>query len=551
MPEPSAAAPISCESPPSRRAFLGAATLLASTPWTGLMAGCASPPPTAGGAPAAAPAAPPRPAKHGDVALAAGDLELVNRVAWGASAATAADFNRTGRAAWLHAQLHPPREARLPEEAQAQIDAMSVSSMTFEKLVADMEKTRLDSDAAAKQASDSTAKQAAQQVYQQALSKVAREAASRSLLRALYSPSQLQEQMTWFWFNHFNVHQYKNNLRVMVGDYEDRALRPRALGRFRDLLIASATHPAMIRYLDNEQNAAGRINENYAREVMELHTLGVDGGYSQKDVQELARVLTGLGVNFSDKTPNVRPELRDLYVRQGFTEFNPGRHDMGEKVVLGQHVAGRGWKEVLDELAHLAAQPATARFVSHKLADYFVADTPPPTLVARMTETFSRSDGDIAETLAAMFAAPEFNATLGHKFKDPMHYVVSAVRLAYDARPIQNTQPMLGWLGRLGELPYNRQTPDGYPLDESAWASPGQMATRFEIARAIGTGSAGLFRPEGASADAPAFPRLASAFFYESVEPTLGNATRDALDRATSPQEWNVFLLSSPEFMMR
>ena len=110
---------------------------------------------------------------------------------------------------------------------------------------------------------------------------------------------------------------------------------------------------------------------------------------------------------------------------------------------------------------------------------------------------------------------------------------------------------MLGWLGRLGELPYNRQTPDGYPLDESAWASPGQMATRFEIARAIGTGSAGLFRPEGASADAPAFPRLASAFFYESIEPTLGAATRAALERASSPQEWNVFLLSSPEFMMR
>jgi uncharacterized protein (DUF1800 family) len=388
-------------------------------------------------------------------------------------------------------------------------------------------------------------------VYNKALEDAVHQAAARSILRDLYSPDQLKEQMTWFWFNHFNVHEYKNNLRVMVGDYEDRALRPRALGRFRDLLIASATHPAMIRYLDNEQNAAGRINENYAREVMELHTLGVDGGYSQKDVQELARVLTGLGVNFGDKTPNLRPNQHELYVRQGFTEFNPGRHDMGEKVVLGQSIAGGGWNEVLDELARLAAHPSTARYVSRKLADYFVADAPPPALVERMAEAFGRSDGDIAETLATMFASPQFNATLGHKFKDPMHYVVSAVRLAYDARPIQNTQPMLGWLGRLGESPYNRQTPDGYPLDESAWASPGQMATRFEIARAIGTGSAGLFRPEGASVDAPAFPRLASAFFYESVEPTLGSATRDALERATSPQEWNIFLLSSPEFMMR
>ncbi|MDQ2735144.1 MAG: DUF1800 domain-containing protein, partial [Pseudomonadota bacterium] len=174
-----------------------------------------------------------------------------------------------------------------------------------------------------------------------------------------------------------------------------------------------------------------------------------------------------------------------------------------------------------------------------------------PALVDRMTQAFARSDGDIAVTLAAMFDSPEFGATLGHKFKDPIHYVVSAVRLAYDDRPISNPAPMLGWLARLGELPYNRQTPDGYPLDESAWASPGQMATRFEIARAIGTGSAGLFRPEGGGVDMPAFPRLASAFYYESVEPTLGTATRAALERATSPQEWNIFLLSSPEFMMR
>jgi uncharacterized protein (DUF1800 family) len=439
----------------------------------------------------------------------------------------------------------------MPDEAQAMLDAMSISTTPFAALVAELETTRRASDAKAKETSDAAARQAAQQVYQQALTKVAREAASRSLLRALYSPNQLHEQMTWFWFNHFNVYQYKNNLRVMVGDYEDRALRPHALGRFRDLLIASATHPAMIRYLDNEQNAAGHINENYAREVMELHTLGVDGGYSQKDVQELARVLTGLGINLGDAMPALRPNQRDLYVRQGLTEFNPGRHDMGEKVVLGQSIAGRGWNEVLDELGRLAAHPQTARFVSRKLAEYFAADTAPPALVERMAESFGRSDGDIAVTLTALFDSPEFAASLERKFKDPMHYVISAVRLAYDERVIHNAGPMLGWLGRLGELPYNRQTPDGYPLDESGWASPGQMAVRFEIARAIGSGSAGLFRPEGASVDAPAFPHLASAFFYESVEATLGAATRAALDRATSPQEWNVFLLSSPEFMMR
>ena len=532
--------------PLTRRTLLleGAATVAA--PWLALAAGCTTAPE---GRRASEAVAAPGPRRA--TALAAADFALVNRVAWGASASTAADFNRLGRATWLHAQLDPHLQPRLPAEVQAQIDAMAITSTPFEALVGDMDALRRESDAKAKEASDNAAKQAAQQAYQQALSKVAREAASRSLLRALYSPNQLQEQLTWFWFNHFNVHQYKSNLRVMVGDYEDRALRPRALGKFRDLLIASATHPAMIRYLDNEQNGAGRINENYAREVMELHTLGVDGGYSQKDVQELARVLTGLGVNLSDKTPNLRPELRALYVRQGLTEFNPGRHDMGEKVVLGQSVAGRGWSEVLDELSRLAAQPNTARFVSRKLAAFFAADSPPPALVDRMAMAFTRSDGEIAATLAAMFESPEFAATLGQKFKDPMHYVVSALRLAYDDRPIRNTGPMLGWLARLGEAPYNRQTPDGYPSDESAWASPGQMAARFEIARAIGTGSAGLFRAEGESADAPAFPRLASAFYYESIEPTLSNATRAALERATSAQEWNVFLLSSPEFMLR
>src|SRR5262249_56373010 len=138
--------------------------------------------------------------------------------------------------------------------------------------------------------------------------------------------------------------------RVMVGDYEAE-LRRHALGRFRDLLIASATHAAMIRYLDNEQNAANRLNENYAREVMELHTLGVDGGYSQKDVQELARVLTGLGINQSDNSPRVRPELQADYVRDGLFEFNPNRHDYGVKEFLRQPIKSRGLAEV-DEVIH-------------------------------------------------------------------------------------------------------------------------------------------------------------------------------------------------------
>ena len=153
--------------------------------------------------------------------------------------------------------------------------------------------------------------------------KLAYEAIRRNLLRAVYSPAQLQEQMVWFWLNHFSVFEYKANLRWLVGDYEERAIRPHVFGHFKDLVMATLEHPAMLQYLDNNQNAAGHINENYARELLELHTLGVGGGYSQQDVQELARVLTGVGINVG-ASPRLKPEMQRLYVRSGAFEFNPG-----------------------------------------------------------------------------------------------------------------------------------------------------------------------------------------------------------------------------------
>jgi uncharacterized protein (DUF1800 family) len=338
----------------------------------------------------------------------------------------------------------------------------------------------------------------------------------------------------------------------VLGDYEARAIRPHALGRFRDLLSATVYHPAMLRYLDNEQNAVGHINENYARELMELHTLGVDGGYSQRDVQELARVLTGLGVNLSGTEPQLKPGQSALYVRQGLFEFNPARHDFGDKMFLGQTVKGRGLAEVDEVLDRLAAHPATARFVSRKMAQYLLADTPPEAVVKRMAQIFQSSGGDIAATLRTLFETPEFARSLGGKFKDPLHYVVSAVRLAYGDKPILNAAPMSAWAGRLGEAFCGRQTPDGYPMNEAAWTSPAQMAARFEIARAIGGGSAGLFKLDGPQPEErPAFPQLANALYFEAIQKTLGPATRHALDQAVSPQEWNLFLLSAPEFMYR
>lgn len=474
-------------------------------------------------------------------------VALLNRVTWGVNFSTSRQVDALGLERYLERQLHP-NPGLLPAPVQAQIAAMTITQRPLELLLQELEQRRQDVDAIA----DDEEKKAARQAYQQELNRLAREAATRSLLRALYSPNQLQEQMSWFWMNHFNVHQGKHNVRAMVGDYEEQAIRPHALGKFRDLLAATAHHPAMLRYLDNEHNAANRINENYARELMELHTLGVDGGYSQRDVQELARILTGVGVNLGSSTPNVRRELQPQYVRRGAFEFNPNRHDYGDKQFLGQAVRGRGLAEFDEAIERLSRHPSTARFVSRKLAMFFVSDEPPAALVERMAQTFLGTDGEIAATLRTLFNSPEFTQSLGHKFKDPVHYIVSAVRLAYDDKPILNAGPMLNWLNRMGEPLYGRQTPDGYPTAESAWASPGQMTTRFEIAKAIGSGSAGLFKTDDPQPqERAAFPQLANPLYFQSLQKTLGPATRQALEQAGSPQEWNSFLLSSPEMMRR
>lgn len=478
----------------------------------------------------------------------ADQLLLLNRITWGANTSTAREFAEEGAARYLDRQLQPRPQNSLPPEVQSRIDSMTISQHPAVALAIELEQRRKGAESIA----GVEEKKAAQQAYQEELSRLGREAAARSLLRALYSPQQLREQMTWFWMNHFSVHQYKANIRALIGDYEESAIRPHVLGRFRDLLGSTARHPAMLRYLDNEQNAAGRINENYARELMELHSLGVDGGYTQRDVQELARILTGFGVNIGADTPNVRPALRGQYMRDKLFEFNPNRHDYGDKFLLGQKIEGRGAAELDEALDRLARHPATARFVCRKLAVFLVSDEPPAQLVERMTGTFLATDGNIASTLRTMFVSHEFKRSLGGKFKDPVHYVISAVRLAYDDKVILNVGPALNWLNRMGEPLYGRPTPDGYPMTRTEWASAGQLATRFEIAKGLGYGSAGLFKGEGPKpAERAAFPQLANALYYDSLQKILSDPTRQALDRAASPQEWNMLLLASPEFMNR
>jgi len=251
------------------------------------------------------------------------DLALLDRLTWGVNASSAAHLQAVGTERWLQEQLHPGPITALPAAVKAQIEAMpDVHKFPFDVLVAfDMQAK------SANQVIDPDQKKAAQQVFQQAMNDRAKQAAARSILRALYSPDQLRERMTWFWFNHFNVHQYKSNIRVVLGDYEDNAIRAHALGKFRDLLAATLRHPAMLRYLDNADNAAGHVNENYAREIMELHTMGVGSGYTQADVEAFARILTGVGIDAKPENPQLKPELQSQLLREGAFEFNPARHD--------------------------------------------------------------------------------------------------------------------------------------------------------------------------------------------------------------------------------
>jgi uncharacterized protein (DUF1800 family) len=387
--------------------------------------------------------------------------------------------------------------------------------------------------------------------------------AQRHFLRALYSPAQLKEQMVWFWLNHFNVFKNKSPVvKLCLPDYEENAIRPHALGKFRDLLLATLRHPAMLIYLDNVQNAANKINENYARELLELHTLGIDGGYTQQDVQELSRILTGVGVNWTDTPPKMKPALKPYYVYAEGFEFNPARHDFGQKVFLGNNIAEQGFAEVEKVVDILVKHPATARFISQKLAFYFVSDTPSPELIAQMANTFQKSEGDIGKTLQTLFTAAEFNSSLGKKISDPLHYVLATTRFVHDGQTITNTRPLINSLTVLGQPIYAHLTPDGYGLTEKDWVSLGQLIKRFQVAKNIANYNPKLFEESEDdftfgflfqifSDKQNTLPNLSTPLFFSAIEPLLSKQTKAALAKAKNTQEWNSLLLSAPEFLYR
>jgi uncharacterized protein (DUF1800 family) len=490
--------------------------------------------------------------------LSPGDIHWLDRVTFGVTAASVAHYREVGRARFLDEQLHPP--ASDPDELAARIRGLTISQQS----AADRVKANQAEQARINALPTDEEKQQARTVLNQTGNTVVYETMKRHLSRAIESPWQLREQMTWFWMNHFNVFQGKANVRWTLAEYEEQAIRTHAFAKFSDLVMATVTSPAMLEYLDNAQSAVGKINENYARELMELHTLGVSGGasgsrYTQTDVQELARLLTGVGVNFSDKEPNLPPARRGEYVHRGLFEFNPVRHDVHDAAVLGHTFHGdEGLGEVERAVRFLCEQPATGRFISRKLATYFIADDPPQPIVDRMAATFDKTGGSIAAVLGEMFTDRDVSAALNRptakleKFKDPVQFVVSSLRLAYEGKTLTNYRPMTGWLQQLGEPLYGHVTPDGYALTESAWTSSGQMIQRFEIARAIGSGNAGLFNgDDNKPGPTVGFPLLTTRLYYDAIEPALGQKTRDALSHTASQQEWNTILLASPDWMLR
>jgi uncharacterized protein (DUF1800 family) len=379
---------------------------------------------------------------------------------------------------------------------------------------------------------------------------VAEQAAAARIYRAVMSRRQLLEVMVDFWFNHFNVFDGKGLDRIWIGDYEE-TIRRHALGHFRDLLVAVTKHPAMLVYLDNTLNTApgslgahredGGLNENFAREVMELHTLGAGGGYTQADVATLARVFTGWSVN----PPDARQFPDDAAV------FVGARHDYSPKVFLGVPLADRGKAEGEEALAMLAQSPATARHIAFELAQYFVADAPPPALVDRLAARYAETGGDIREMLKTLFADPEYWASAGEKYKTPYEFVISAVRAA--GMPLLNPRPLLAAMNRLGMPLYGCQTPDGYRNTEAAWLSPDASLRRIDFAVALAGGGLPLSRPAD-PALAAALPGRQSPVDATHLEAIFGSTlsppTRMAVAQAT-PALRAALLLGSPDFMRR
>jgi len=499
-------------------------------------------------------------------------VHVLNRLAFGPRPGDIERVKEIGVERYIQEQLHP-ESIPVPASLTSQLDALDTLRMTPVQLFIAYRPFQPGLKRAGTEAGATEQFKAARQRARI----IMEQAAQARLMRAIEDPRQLQEVMVDFWFNHFNVFAGKGLDYLWTGAYEQEAIRPYAMGRFRDLLGATATHPAMLFYLDNWLNtgpgtpgARGKfegLNENYARELMELHTLGVNGGYTQHDVTELARIFTGWGLINRGRARRTfmwrwmrGADAEGITTGNGFY-FDPNRHDFGTKVFLGHTIEGSGMREGQEALDILARSPATAHHIAYELAQYFVADNPPPALVRRLAATFEESGGNIRAVLGTLFHSPEFwdQKYYANRFKTPYQFVISAVR-ATGVSP-RNFRPLLGMMAQLGEPLYACQTPDGYKVTQDAWLNPDAMMRRLSFATALGTGHLPLAMPPPEEPDGAApMPAVARgpAAMIDPPDPyqlaaTIGNSFTHqtaATVRETQPQLRAALILGSPEFMM-
>lgn len=534
----------------------------------------------------------------GDMTGSERALHALNRLGFGPRPGDFEHVHAIGAEAWIHQQLNP-ESIEISSSLVERVHDLRTLHMTPAALFVEYQRPIQMARRTNPDDKDD------QKELRQRARIVIREAVEARIIRAIEGPRQLQEVLTAFWFNHFNIFAGKGLCDVWTGSFEEEAIRPHTMGRFRDLLGATARHPAMLFYLDNWQNTApgapgskGKfegINENYARELMELHTLGVNGGYTQNDVIALAHILTGWGLPpqggrrrpdemgdtmrfggpFAMRRRMNRFDARPSYISGTAFYFDSERHDFSRKVLLGHTIEGGGEREVEQALDLLARHPSTAKHISYQLAQYFVADEPPPNLVARMTSRYAQTDGNIREVLATMFASEEFwdPRYFRAKYKTPYEYVISAVRAA--GTPVTNFRPLAGTMQLLGMATYGCLTPNGYSNTQDAWLNPDSMMARLSFATALGNGNLPLeqppFDPDGDGDNRGYFNKKGTTNIKLDTNPSrpgrkmapldasalaaaLGNAfsakTQGAIE-AAPPQLRAAMVLGAPEFMMR
>ena len=461
-------------------------------------------------------------------------IHFLNRTSFGPTREAVQRVNRIGIRTYLDEQLRPERISdSLVEEKLAALKTMRLSSRELVELYPPPQVARTQTGQPGTMAQPMQGSRFIILELQQA-----------RLLRALYSQRQLYEVMVDFWSNHFNIFAAKGADRWLATAYDRDTIRPHALGRFKDLLLATAQSPAMLFYLDNWLSASAfrggmgpnnlrrGLNENYARELMELHTVGVDGGYSQKDVQEVARCFTGWTI----RQPRGEAEFY----------FEPRIHDNGEKIVLGTRIpSGGGMDDGKRVLSLLADHPATARFIALKLARRLISDDPPPSIVTKGAEAFRQSDGAILTVLRAIIDSPEFFSAEAYqaKVKKPLEFVASALRLTGAETQVTH-QLLLRYLGRMGEPLFLAQPPTGYPDVGASWTSPDMLLTRINFVTDLVANRipGSRVRPDAVS-DRDALIRM--------IAPdALSTTTRSALADTESKQAI-ALLMAAPEFQRR